>query len=113
MNIRRILFLCLLTVTIGVTGPFARGLSAQAAALLQTAEVSRPGAVTNLKTGASAAKRCQRGAVAWSSCSFDLGYAPEILQIGMAGAGKAFDRVLDGTAGGLWRSRLFRPPRSS
>lgn len=112
MNIRRILFLCLLTFTLGVTGPLARGLSAQAAAVLDTAELSRPGAATSLKT-ATAAKRCQRGAVAWSSCSLDLGYAPEILQIGMAGTDKAFDRVLDGTAGGLWRSRLFRPPRSS
>lgn len=112
MNIRRILFLCLLTVTLAVTGPFARGLSAQAAALSQTAELTRPGAMTTLKTGAAAAKRCQRGAVAWSSCAIDLGYVPGTSRIEMAGAGRAFDRVLDGTAGGLWHSRLFRPPRS-
>lgn len=113
MNIRRILFLCLLTVTLGVTGPFARGLSSQAAALLQTAELSRPGAVTNLKAGAAPSKRCQRGAVAWSSCAIDLGYAPESLRTEMAGAGKAFEPVFYGTASGLSRSRLFRPPRLS
>ncbi|KGF70777.1 hypothetical protein LL06_03225 [Hoeflea sp. BAL378] len=110
MVIRRLLLLCLLSVTLALTGPFARGVSAQAAASLKTAELARPGVVTGLKT-AVPAKRCQRGAVAWSSCALDLGYLPERDGIGMAGAGKAFDRVLDGTSGGLWRSRLFRPPR--
>lgn len=113
MNIRRILFLCLLTFTLGVTGPFARGLSAQAAALPQTAELTRPGAITNLKTGAVPAKRCQRGAIAWSSCAIDLGYVPQSLEIGMAHAGKSFGWALPATAGGLRDSRLFRPPRSS
>lgn len=113
MNIRRILFLCLLTFTLGVTGPLTRGLSAQAAALLQTAELSRPGAATGLKAGAAPSKRCQRGAVAWSSCAIDLGYAPQSLQIEMAGAGKALWRNLPGTAESPRGSRLFRPPRSS
>lgn len=113
MNIRRILFLCLLTLTLGVTGPFARGLSAQAAAALQTAELTRPGAITNLKTGAAPSKRCQRGAVAWSSCATDLGYAPESLQIGMVGTGRVFEQVPDGTASDRACFRLFRPPRSS
>ncbi|MBC7282492.1 hypothetical protein [Hoeflea sp.] len=109
MFMRRTLFLCLLTLTLAVTGPFARGMSAQ---LLQKADPGWSGAVTHLKKGAHPSKRCQRGAVAWSSCALDQGYAPERLALGMAGAGRVFDRVLDGTAGGLLRSRLFRPPRT-
>ena len=100
-----------MTVTLALTGPFARGISAQAAVSLKTAEVARPAAVSTLKAGVSPAKRCQRGAVAWSSCALDLGTLPDRAGIGPAGPGRAFDRVLDGTSGGLWRSRLFRPPR--
>ena len=113
MKIRHTLFLCLLAVTLAVTGPFSRGLSAQAAMLLQTTDAARAGEATNLKTGAAAFKRCQRGAVAWSSCAIDLGYVPKCPAISMASAGKEFERVLDGAAGDLLRSRLFRPPRSS
>jgi hypothetical protein len=64
MKIRHTLFLCLLAVTLAVTGPLSRGLSAQAAMVLQTTEAARAGEVTNLKTGAAPFKRCQRGAVA-------------------------------------------------
>lgn len=113
MNIRRLLFLCLLTVTLAVTGPFSRGLSAQAAAALQTTDATRAGAVANPKTGAAPSRQCQRGAVAWSSCAIDLGYVPKCPEISLASASRAFERVLDGTAGDLMRSRLFRPPRSS
>lgn len=112
MFMRRTLFLCFLTLTLAVTGPFARGLSAQAAQLLQPVNLTWSGAVTNPKTATHPSKRCQRGAVAWSSCALDLGHVPERLDIGMEGSGRVFDRVLDGTAGGLWRSRLFRPPRT-
>lgn len=113
MKIRHILFLCLLAVTLAVTGPFSRGLSAQAAVLLQTTDAVRSGDATNLKTGAAPFKRCQRGAVAWSSCALDLGHVPKGLELSMASASKAFERVLDGAAGDLLCSRLFRPPRSS
>lgn len=109
MNIRRILLMCLLTLTIGVTGPFARGLSAQAAALAQSVDLTRPGA--NLKTGAAASKRCQRGGVAWSSCSIDLGYVAATKRIEMARAGRVFGLNLPAAAGGFRDSRLFRPPR--
>jgi len=111
MNIRRLLFLCLLTVTLGVTGPFARGLSAQAAQLLQPANLTWSGAVTTLKAGAASSKRCQRGAVARSACALDLGYVPERGDPIATGTGKVFDHGLDGTSGDLARSRLFRPPR--
>jgi hypothetical protein len=113
MKIRHTLFLCLLAVTLAVTGPLSRGLSAQAAMVLQTTEAARAGEVTNLKTGAAPFKRCQRGAVAWSSCAIDLGHVAKGPELGMAGTGKAFEWLLDGAAGDLLRSRLFRPPRLS
>lgn len=113
MNIRHILVLCLLSVTLAVTGPFARGLSAQAAMLLQTTEAARAGEAASPKTAAAPFKRCQRGSVAWSSCAIDLGYVPKCPETNLASASTAFARSVDGTAGDLMRSRLFRPPRSS
>lgn len=113
MKIRNVLLLCLLTVTLALTGPFARGLSAQAAVLLQSAELSRSGSVSTPKAGAVPSKRCLRGAVSWSGCGVDPGHVPRDTGLGKAGVRSAFERVLDGTSGDLSRSRLFRPPRSS
>jgi len=111
MLIRRFLFLCLLTFTLGVTGPLARGLSAQAAALLQPVELTWSGTVTNLETGVESSKRCPRGAVAGSSCAFDIGYVPERREIIPARTDKIFNQMLYGASGDLSRSKLFRPPR--
>ena len=112
MTLPRFLFLVLLTVTLALTGPFSRGLSAQAGPVGQGSEVSRTGAVSTLQTGAAPSKRCLRGAVAWTSCALDLGHVPARLSIAMGGSGMDFDRVLDGTSGDVSRSRLFRPPRT-
>jgi len=76
MPIRRILFLCFLTVTLALTGPFARGLPSQAAALPQPVELTRLGTVSDLKIGANPSKRCQRGAITWSSCRLDATIDP-------------------------------------
>ncbi|MDP3524609.1 MAG: hypothetical protein Q8S27_08525 [Hoeflea sp.] len=110
MTIRRLLLLCLLTVTLGVTGPFARGLSAQAAQLLQPANLTWSAAAIPLTPGATSSKRCQRGAVAWSACTLDLDMPERGDPVAIV-TGKIIDHVLDGTSGDLARSRLFRPPR--
>ena len=113
MLIRRTLLLCLITLTLGFTGPFARGLSSQAAKDPAALAVTLAGAASTARTGIAATKNCQRGAMAWSSCSFEIGYVPKILQIDMAFAIQAFGRNVAGTTGDLRNSRLFRPPRLS
>lgn len=113
MLVRRTLLLCLITLTLGFTGPFARGLSSHAAQDPAAMAVKLAGAAGTARTGTTASKNCQRGAMAWSSCSTDLGYAPEGLQIDMANAGTAFGRSLPGTTDDLRSSRLFRPRRLS
>jgi hypothetical protein len=113
MQIRRALFMCLLTFALAATGPFARGVSAQAAALSQAVETSRPRTTISVQTGAAPFTHCHRGAVAWSICSSDLGYVRRSLQVGSTSTREAFVRTFPGTSDDLWSSRLFRPPRLS
>ncbi|MCZ4288201.1 hypothetical protein [Hoeflea alexandrii] len=113
MQIRRALFMCLLTFALAATGPFARGLSGQAAALSQAVETNRPRTAISVHTGAAPFTHCHRGAVAWSICSSDLGYVRRSLQVGPASTGEAFVGIFPGTTDDLWSSRLFRPPRLS
>jgi len=113
MSIRRALFMFLLTFALAATGAFARGLPAQAAAPLQEADFTRAASRTTINSGAAASRDCQRGALAWSGCSSDLGYLRRSLQLGSASTGEAFVRPFPGTADDLWSSRLFRPPRLS
>lgn len=114
MPIRRMLFLCFLTVTLGLTGPFARGLSfSQAAVFPQTLDLTRLGTVSDLKTGTNPSKRCQRGAITWSNCGLDIGYTPLIPRLMITGTVMSFDTQHGGAANSLRSSRIFRPPRSS
>jgi len=113
MSVYRLMFLCLLAVTLGLTGPFSRGLSSQVAVFPQTVELTRLGSVSDLKTGANPSKRCQRGAITWSNCSFDTGYTPSIPRLIQAGMANRFDTLHGAAADNLRASRIFRPPRSS
>lgn len=113
MPISRLMFLCLIAVTLGLTGPFSRGLSSQAVMFPQTVELTRLGSVSDLKTGANPSKRCQRGAITWSNCSFDTGYTPSIPRLIQAGMADRFDTLHGAAAHNLRASRIFRPPRSS
>ena len=110
MLIRRALLLCLITLSLALTGPFARGLSARAALDPAVVAMTAAGAVNAVTT---ASKNCQRGAMAWTSCSTDLGYVPELGDIATSDAGVSFWRNHILASNELRDSRLFRPPRLS
>ncbi|MEP3436123.1 MAG: hypothetical protein ABJN75_04985 [Hoeflea sp.] len=112
MPIRRILFLCLLTITLGLTGPFSRGLSSQAAVFPQPVDIVQASSMANTKSGAAPSRRCQRGAIAWSSCSVDTGYTPLIASLVLVDTARRLDTEHGGGADTLRSSRIFRPPRS-
>ncbi|MDF1608493.1 hypothetical protein PZ897_09925 [Hoeflea sp. YIM 152468] len=111
MSIRRVFFLCFLAVTLGLTGPFARGISSQAAVFPQSAELSRLGTVTNLKTSSNPTKRCQRGAITWSNCSLDTGDAAPLPRLILIGTADRLGTLESDIADALRSSRIFRPPR--
>ncbi|WP_417412272.1 hypothetical protein [Hoeflea sp.] len=117
MNIRmsfgRLLLLCLLTVTLGMTGPLTRALSSPMTALSQTMPVSIVTAAADLKTSTNPSKRCQRGAIVRSNCHFDTGYPASVQPQTHARAVSSLElRHADGTATPP-ATRIFRPPRSS
>ena len=113
MPIRRILLLCFLTITLALTGPFSRGMPSKAAGFPQTADIIQSGSMVNLKTGAAPSRRCLRGAITWSNCSFDTGYTPSVPRQILAGMANRFDTLHGAAADNLRASRIFRPPRSS
>jgi len=113
MSIGRILLLCLLTVTLGMSGPLTRVLSSHVAELPQSVPVSISNAAADLKTNANPSKRCQRGAIGRTNCYFDTGYLAFAQQRTHATAVSALEiRHAEGTATPP-ATRIFRPPRSS
>jgi len=103
----------MLTATLAVTGPFARGLSMHASAPLHATDFTQVASRTTMNTGTAASRHCQRGVAARSGCSSDLGYVRQNLRIGSAIPREAFFRTRAETADDLWSTRLFRPPRLS
>ncbi|MCY0094300.1 hypothetical protein [Hoeflea ulvae] len=112
MQTHRILLLCFLTVTLALTGPFSRGLSAKAAVFPQPVELVQSAAMANGKTGAAPSKRCQRGAITWSNCTLDTGFAVSLPRLALIGTALEFDTRPGGAADNMRSSRIFRPPRS-
>lgn len=113
MSFGRLMLLCLLTVTLGMTGPLTRALSSPMTALSQTMPVSIVTAAADLKTSANPSKRCQRGAIVRSNCHFDTGYPASVQPQTHARAVSSLElRFEQGTATPP-ATRIFRPPRSS
>ena len=113
MSSGRLLLLCLLAVTLGLSGPLTRALSSHAAAVPQTIAVSAATAATDLKTSANTSKRCQRGALVRSNCHVDNGYLASVPQPTHAVAVSALE-ILHGQAITTPpATRIFRPPRLS
>lgn len=113
MLIRRFLLLCLIALSLTVTGPLARGLTAGSPAEPLSINIAGPGLLSSQTSNIAASKHCQRGAMAWSSCSIDTGYPPASLQIRLTAFDSAFGRTLGTTADSLRASSIFRPPRLS
>lgn len=109
MSVCRLIFLCLLAVTLGLTGPLARGLSPQKMAAPQIIEITRTAAASEVKTGSS--HRCLRGAIAWSGCWQHAVPMKTTDLLAPGGSGKPFEFTSDGTRGELESSRIFKPPR--
>jgi hypothetical protein len=113
MSVGRLLLLCLLTVTLGMSGPIKRAMSLHAVPLPKAVTVSLSNAAADLKTSVNPSKRCQRGAIVRSNCYFDTGYMALAQHRTHAGAVSALEiRHADGTATPP-ATRIFRPPRSS
>lgn len=111
MSVYRLMFLCLLAVTLGLTGPLARGLSPQKMAASQIIEITPAAGASELKTGSS--NRCLRGAITWFGC-WQQAVPPMttgLLAFGVSG--NSFDVVSDASRSELKSSRIFRPPRLS
>jgi hypothetical protein len=109
MSVYRLMFLCLLAVTLGLTGPLARGLSPQKPAAPQIIENTRTAGVSELKTGSS--NRCLRGAIAWFGCWHNA-VPPETAGLLAPGvSGQPSELASDGIRRELKSSRIFRPPR--
>ncbi len=111
MMIRRILLLCLIALTLAFTGPLARGLSAGKPAEPQTIAMLRAGVVSSQTSNMAASKYCQRGAMAWPSCSIDTFYPPVGLRTDLNAGNATVDRTIGSAADSLQASRIFRPPR--
>lgn len=105
--------LCLLALTLGLTGPLTRGLSAQAKALpLAVTVETGTSATAGMSAGAVSAKRCQRGAIVWFNCSFEPRHVASDAQLEMADTFKTFG-IPDGQSAEFLRaSDIFKPPRS-
>ena len=113
MSFGRILLLCLLTVTLGMSGPVKRAMSLHAAPLPTAVTVSLSNAATGLKSSVNASKRCQRGAIMRSNCYFDTGHLVPVQQRSHAEDVSSLElRHADGTATPP-ATRIFRPPRLS
>ncbi|WP_143439029.1 hypothetical protein [Hoeflea halophila] len=111
MSTRRLLFLCLLAVSLGFSGPLTRVLSSQAAAVPQTMAVSVAIAATDMKTSATPSKRCQRSVSVGSNCHIDFGAAVSVAQPTHAVAVSALEiRNLQAVSTPP-ATRVFRPPR--
>ncbi len=108
MSAGRLLLLCFLAVTLGLSGPLKRASSHLAAipVLVTTA-------ATDLKTSVNPSKRCLRGAIVRSNCYFDVGYVASVLQPTHAVAVSALEIRHGEATATPPATRIFRPPRLS
>jgi len=113
MSVGRILLLCLVAITLAMSGPVKRALSLQAMALPQTTSVAVLSATSETKTSANPSKRCLRGAIVRSNCHFDLSDMTLIAPRMHVAVLSALE-IRHGEASATPpATRIFRPPRFS